>query len=141
RVSWFVVGGVGSLVAMLAVSAAGIFLAHRVSFVSSAFGRCLPRRAQEALLELRRHGLRPRDLIVPVALAVGVTVCGIVMLEATLRAVGQQPALSTVVAARVLASVVMLLAPVFQGAGAVEFTAVGVLTRGGVPPAAALAAT
>lgn len=141
RVSWLVVAGAGFLMAMLAVSISGLFLAHRISVVSPAFGRRLPRRVREALLKVRRHGLRPRDLIVPVALAFGVNLCGIVMMEASLRAVSQHPALSTVLAARVLASVVMLLAPVYQGAGVVEFTAVGVLTRGGVPAAAALAAT
>ncbi|MEA2525263.1 MAG: hypothetical protein QOF73_2490 [Thermomicrobiales bacterium] len=135
QASVFVLAGTSLLIVMLTATVVAVLLAHRPSF----HGR-LPRRVREPLAELRAHGFRPRELAGPIALALGVNLCGIVMLEATLRAVGQQPSLSTVVAARVLASMVMLLAPVFQGAGAVELTAAGVLTRGGVPLPAALAA-
>jgi uncharacterized protein (TIRG00374 family) len=136
QASVFVLAGTGLLVVIVAATAVALVLAHRPSF----HGR-LPRRIREPLAELRSHRFHTRELAGPIALAFGVNVCGIVMLEVTLRAVGQQPTLQTVVAARVLASVVMLLAPVFQGAGAVELTAAGVLARGGVPWPAALAAT
>lgn len=139
--SVFVVVGSGVLVLMLAATIAAVLFAHWLSLASSPLGRRLPRRVHDVLDQLREHGLRPRDLVAPAAMALGVNLCGMVMMDAALRAVGAHAAISTVIAARVIASVVMLLAPVFQGAGAVEFTAAGVLARGGVPMATALAAT
>lgn len=103
-------------------------------------GQWLRRRVVPIVRQLRTHQIRPRDLVGPVVMALGVNLCGIALMAAVLRSISVETDLLTVVAARVLASVVMLLAPVFQGAGAVEFTTVGVLVAGGVPVTEALAA-
>ncbi len=63
------------------------------------------------------------------------------MLAASLQAVGQHPSLTTLLVARVGASLAILALPVFQGAGAVELTVIGALHAGGVPVADAIAAT
>ena len=72
--------------------------------------------------------------------AFGVNIAGLAMLAASLQAVGQHPSVTTILAARVAASVTMLILPVFQGAGAVEIVVVGALHTGGVPMADAIAA-
>jgi uncharacterized protein (TIRG00374 family) len=114
--------------------------AMRYSGSDSGRGQWVRRRVAPILTQLRTHQIRPRDLVGPVVMALGVNVFGIVLMDAVLRSISVETDLLTVVAARVLASVVMLLAPVFQGAGAVEFTTVGVLAAGGVPVTEALAA-
>ena len=103
-------------------------------------GQWLRRKLEPTLVQLREHQIRPRDLVMPVVIALGINLCGILMMDASLRAVGVETSAATVVAARIVAAVVILLAPVFQGAGAVEFTAAGVLVAGGVSLPEALAA-
>ncbi|HEY7033163.1 MAG TPA: lysylphosphatidylglycerol synthase transmembrane domain-containing protein [Thermomicrobiales bacterium] len=85
------------------------------------------------------HGLRTRDLALPVALNLGVNAVGVVTLFACCRAIGATPSLWAIVVGRMIGSVFMLVAPFMQGAGAVELSVTATLRKAGVPTALALA--
>jgi phosphatidylglycerol lysyltransferase len=108
--------------------------------VRMAGGR-LPRRVAAFVERIRGHGLTGCDLLLPVALNLAVNAVGVTTLFAALRAVGESPSLWTVLVARVVGAVFMLITPFMQGAGAVEFSVVAMLRQAGTPAAAALAAT
>lgn len=103
--------------------------------------RRLPLRAADFLGTVRSHRIRPRDLLTPVAVTVGINGLGGFMLYACLRAVGQHPAVASVLGARVVGTLVTFVSPILQGAGAVELTTAGALRDAGTPAAAALAGT
>ena len=101
----------------------------------------IPARIEESIAEIQAHHFGLRDIAVGIPYALGVNFAGLLMLAASLQAVGQHPSLTTLLVARVGASLAILALPVFQGAGAVEVTVIGALHAGGVPVADAIAAT
>lgn len=100
-----------------------------------------PRRLRAFVADARAHGIRPRDLAGPVALAVAGNAAGIAGYYAALRAVHLQPALESAATARVVGSMATYLAPVFQGTGVVEGSMTAVLQRAGDGGGLALAGT
>ena len=101
----------------------------------------IPARIEESIAEIQAHHFGVRDIAVGIPYALGVNFAGLLMLAASLQAVGQHPSLTTLLVARVGASLAILALPIFQGAGAVELTVIGALHAGGVPVADAIAAT
>jgi uncharacterized protein (TIRG00374 family) len=129
-----------SLLAAFAAIAAGTAIIVRNPGLRSAVHHRLPERLRTALGHISFKDLRPRDLIRAVPCALAVNACGVAMLTCSLWAVGAHPSFSTILAARSIASLTMLLIPTWQGAGAVELTVTGALIAGGVPAPAAIAA-
>lgn len=102
--------------------------------------RRLPRKLVGIVERTRAHGVGARDLVLPVTLNLGVNAIGVAALFASCEAVGATPSLWTILAGRVIGSVLMLVAPFMQGTGAVEISLTASLREAGVPAAAALAA-
>jgi len=101
----------------------------------------LPVRIMASIDDIQSHQFGLRDIAAGIPFALGVNLAGLLMLAASLQAVGQHASMTTLLVARVAASLAILALPVFQGAGAVEVTVIGALHAGGVPVADAIAAT
>jgi uncharacterized protein (TIRG00374 family) len=101
----------------------------------------LPSRLTGAVQQARRHHLRPSDFLAPFALLVIHNALGILTLYLCLLAVGYQGALTTAIAGFAIGNLFMMIAPVFQGIGVVEFTMSMALHQFGVPLPMAIAAT
>jgi uncharacterized membrane protein YbhN (UPF0104 family) len=101
----------------------------------------IPDRIMAGIDDIQSHQFGLRDIAAGIPFALGVNVAGFLMLAASLQAVGQHPSVTTLLVARVAASLAILALPVFQGAGAVEVTVIGALHAGGVPIGDAIAAT
>ena len=101
----------------------------------------LPARVLHGIEEIRGHGFAVSDIAVGVPFALATHFAGVGMLTCAVYASGHHPGLTTILAARLVASLATVLLPVFQGAGVMEVTLVGMLHAGGVPVADALAAT
>jgi phosphatidylglycerol lysyltransferase len=101
----------------------------------------LPDRIMASIDDIQSHQFGLRDIAAGIPFALGVNLAGLLMLAASLQAVGQHASMTTLLVARVAASLAILALPVFQGAGAVEVTVIGALHAGGVPVADAIAAT
>ena len=101
----------------------------------------LPDRIMTSIDDIQSHQFGLRDILAGIPFALGVNFAGFLMLAASLQAVGQHASMTTLLVARVAASLAILALPVFQGAGAVEVTVIGALHAGGVPVADAIAAT
>jgi uncharacterized membrane protein YbhN (UPF0104 family) len=101
----------------------------------------LPARVLNGMEEIRGHGFAVSDIAVGVPFALATHFAGVGMLTCAVYASGHHPGLTTILAARLVASLATVLLPVFQGAGVMEVTLVGMLHAGGVPVADALAAT
>jgi phosphatidylglycerol lysyltransferase len=146
---WLAVAGratgpmVAAVVALGAIVVAGvsgaIAVLRRGKLPANIAAR-IPARITLSIAEARMHDIRAVDVAAAVPFALAVNVAGVAILVASLGAVGQHPTMTTILAARVVASLVGLLIPVFHGAGAVEATVVGTLHAGGVPVPDALAA-
>jgi len=98
-------------------------------------------RVQQFIVNFRDHGLRPVDLVPPMILALLVRICVVAVLWASLRALGVEPGLDTMLNtyfATLLASTVI---PVFGGAGAVEAVSIVSLKQAGIPSEIAIGAT
>jgi uncharacterized membrane protein YbhN (UPF0104 family) len=128
------------LLALLVSAAGAVVAAIRTPRFRAAILTRVPGRVRAALADAAAHGIRPRDLFRAVPYALGVNLLGVAMLTFSLWAVGAHPSLATILAARTVASLTMLLIPTWQGAGAVELTVSGTLIAGGVSVPAAVAA-
>lgn len=92
------------------------------------------------IAQSRQHGLRTRALVAPLALNLLVELVGIATLFACLRAVGWRASVSESLVGYAVGTLFLLIAPVFQGLGAVELSMTVALTGLGVPAGMALAA-
>jgi phosphatidylglycerol lysyltransferase len=101
----------------------------------------IPARIADGIADISAHRIGIRDIAPGIPYALGVNIAGLLMLAASVQAVGQHPSLTTLLVARAGASLAMLALPIFQGAGAVEVTVIGALHAGGVPIPDAIAAT
>ena len=125
------------LFALVIVMVGALALFHRPTRRGSSR---LPQRIQTFIDDARTHGVRPRDLVSPLAIHLLIDVIGVVMLFVSLRAIHQNPSLSVVLAGYAIGTLFLLVTPVFQGLGAVELSMTVVLTGFGIPSGSALAA-
>ncbi len=98
-------------------------------------------RVQQFIVNFRDHGLRPVDLLPPMILALLVRISVVAVLWASLKALGVDPSMQTMLNtyfATLLASTVI---PVFGGAGAVEAVSIVTLRQAGISPDIAIGAT
>jgi uncharacterized protein (TIRG00374 family) len=98
-------------------------------------------RVQQFIVNFRDHGLRPADLLAPMILALLVRIAVVAVLWASLRALGVDPSMQTMLNsyfATLLASTVI---PVFGGAGAVEAVSIVTLRQAGISADIAIGAT
>jgi glycosyltransferase 2 family protein len=128
-----VVGLVGALVAL------GLVAFRRSELPERWLGRA-PKRARAIVERARGHGLRLRDLALPIGLSVLGRLAGIAVLYLCLRAVGQQPPPLTPIVASVVGSLAGRVVPIFRGLGVVEASMAGSLEHIGIPAAPALGA-
>ena len=102
--------------------------------------RRLPKSIRRRVERAGNHGVRPGDLVRPLGFAVVIRLAGAAMLYVSLRAVGEEPSLSTPLAAYTVGLLFLFLAPIFQGIGVVEVATAVALEQMGVPGATALGA-
>jgi uncharacterized membrane protein YbhN (UPF0104 family) len=100
-----------------------------------------PARTEELVAAAASVTRRPGRAVPPLLAATAVDVIGVLMLAASLAAVGGGHDLGLALSAYVLASVAAVLGPLPGGIGAAEVGAAAALTVGGVPLAVAAAAT
>jgi uncharacterized membrane protein YbhN (UPF0104 family) len=127
-----VIGLMGALIGLIALG--------RSHLLEQWPGR-MPKRACTFVERVRGHGLRPRDLAMPIGLSVLGRLAGIATLYLCLRAVGQEPPLLTPIVVSVVGSLAGRLAPIFHGLGVVEAAMASSLERIGIPATPALGAT
>lgn len=101
----------------------------------------LPDRVASLVTQARTHQLRPQDLTQPFGLAVAHHALGVGTLYLCLLAVGYRGGIEVALVGYAIGSLVMMLAPLFQGVGVVEVTMTVTLQQLGVPVPAAIAAT
>ncbi|HEX3721403.1 MAG TPA: flippase-like domain-containing protein, partial [Nitrolancea sp.] len=127
------------IVALVAAMVGGLVLLHRGSARSGPTRR-IPRQIASFLEDARAHDIHPADLAAPLTIHLSIDLVGVLMLFACLKAVGQSPSLSTVLAGYAIGTLFLLVTPVFQGLGAVELSMTVVLKGFGIASGAALAA-
>ena len=132
--------GAGLAIGIFAAFAGGALVLLGQPRASRRLPRFVPGRIHGFLERLGGHGVRPGDLLRPLAFALAIRLAGAAMLYASLRAVGEDPALHTPLAAYAVGALFLLLTPVFQGIGVVEVATSVALERMGVPGATALGA-
>lgn len=130
----------GSVAAMIAVIAIAFWLGRAGSGnwkTPQRWANKLPERyaarTQEAIQRLKEHELSPRDLLGSIGTTLVTRMATITLIFACVRALGEQPSLSTVFFAYVASFVAARIVPVLYGMGAVEGSLSLALTRGGVP--------
>ncbi len=139
-VSAIVVYSAAALVVLVAVMVAALVLSHQRSAGLGAIERHLPKRVVSFLDGARAHEISAGDLLWPLVIHLVIDLLGVVMLYASLEAVHQEPSLETVLAGYAVGTIFLLVAPFFQGLGAVELSMTVVLRGFGIPSGAALAA-
>ena len=128
------------IVALVAIMVGGLILLHRASTGSGAIRRRVPKQLTDFLDGARAHGIRFGDLFAPLLIHLLIDLVGVLMLYTCLKAIGQEPSISTVLAGYAIGTLFLLVTPVFQGLGAVELSMTVVLKGFGIPSGAALAA-
>lgn len=127
------VGLIGLVILMIV----GLALFHRAARHESSR---IPLRIRTFIDDARLHGVRPSDLIAPLAIHLLIDLIGVVMLFVCFRAIDQNASLSVILAGYAIGTLFLLVTPIFQGLGAVELSMTVVLTGFGIPSGAALAA-
>jgi|GEM_PF-872812 len=140
RPSPIVLGAAGLLGLMLVVLLIGAMLVLRGEADDDLPG-WLPVRAAGFVSQTRAHRLGASDLVTPYLLAMLLNTTGVAMLFVSLRAVGQDVSLASVLAAFAAGNLFAIVAPVFQGVGVVEASMAVTLQSFGIPGTAALGAT
>lgn len=141
RVTTMLVVGALALGVIVGVVLASLLTMMFRGSVPTWLAKRIPARIMASIVDIQSHRFGPRDIAAGIPFSLGVNVAGLAMLAASLQAVGQHPSVTTMLVARVGASLAILALPVFQGAGAVEVTVIGALHAGGVPVPEAIAAT
>ncbi len=98
-------------------------------------------RVQQFIINFRDHGLRPLDLMPPMILALLVRICVMGVLWASLKALGVDPGLETMLNTYFATLLASTIIPVFGGAGAVEAVSIVTLKQAGIPSDIAIGAT
>jgi phosphatidylglycerol lysyltransferase len=146
QLSGFVLLGAGALTLLLALMLGGLalLLLGRRDGQPRDLVRWLPwrltARAGAVVAQARSHGLRARDVPAFLLPHLPVDLLGATTLYVCLRAVGHHASLREAVVGYAIGTLFLMLAPVFQGLGAVELSMTVALTGFGVPRGAALAA-
>lgn len=143
--SWTIAAGAIAMVLLFSILAGGLIAVLRGSPASERLLDRLPsRRAAERVRQFatqaRQHGLHPRDLVASLAINLMVDIIGVVVLFVSLHAVGWRASWEQALVGYVVGTLFMLIAPVFQGLGAVELSMTVALTSLGAPSGSALAA-
>jgi phosphatidylglycerol lysyltransferase len=138
--STLILASAAGIVALVVIMVGGLILLHRASTGSGATRRRVPQQLTNFLEGARAHGIRVSDLVAPLLIHLVIDLVGVVMLFACLKAIGQEPSISTVLAGYAIGTLFLLVTPVFQGLGAVELSMTVVLKGFGIPSGAALAA-
>ncbi|HMM42613.1 MAG TPA: flippase-like domain-containing protein [Thermomicrobiales bacterium] len=145
RLSGLILFGAAAMLLLVIVLSGGLILLLRGSRASEGLLSRLPShriadRLRQFVVQARQHGLRPRDLVAPFAINLSIEVVGILTLFACLRAVGWRSSWQEALVGYGVGTLFLLIAPVFQGIGAVELSMTVALTGLGVPAGTALAA-
>jgi len=145
NLSKLIVIGSAAMLVIVAVLMVGLVVLLRGSALSERLLDKLPSRglaewARGFVAQSHQHGVRARDLVSPLGINLVVEIVGISVLFAALRAVGWQATLSEALVGYAVGTLFLLIAPVFQGLGAVELSMTVALTGLGVPSGKALAA-
>ena len=129
-----------ALLLFVTIMVVALILTHQGSAGIGVIERRLPRRVTSFLEGARAHEIGFGDLLSPLLIHLAIDLLGVVMLYASLEAVHQEPSLQTVLAGYAVGTLFLLVAPFFQGLGAVELSMTVVLRGFGIPSGAALAA-
>lgn len=135
--SGYVLAGSAALFALMLILLAGMALLVRSSWNPVR----APERLQVLLRQMRRHQLGIREFALPFLLALVHNLLGVATLYFSLLAVGYDGGVIAAFIGYAIGNLFMMIAPVFQGIGVVEFTMAVSLQHAGVPLAAAAAAT
>jgi uncharacterized membrane protein YbhN (UPF0104 family) len=134
-----IIGG-SIMIAFIVVAGIGAVLLLRSDAVHKGVSGVLPARVTHGLASIREHHITLRDLARTLPHSLGIHLLGTGALLFSLWSVDVHPSLTTVLFARVAASVAVVALPIWQGAGALELTVLGTLVAGGVAAPDALAA-
>ncbi|HEU0165837.1 MAG TPA: lysylphosphatidylglycerol synthase domain-containing protein, partial [Thermomicrobiales bacterium] len=126
-------------VVMLAVGFAAALLSNRG--IPAGLRARFPASVERFLDSVRGHNLRPRDLSPACLVALSVDGFGVLAIFLALHAVGSDASLGVAAVGYAVGTLFLLIAPVFQGIGVVEFSMTVVLQQLGVPASQALGAT
>ena len=132
--------GAGLAVGLFAVIAGGLHVLLGRPGASRRLPRVVPGRVRGFVERAGSHGVRSGDLLRPFGFALAIRLAGAAMLYVSLRAVGEDPAPHTALAAYAIGMLVLFLTPIFQGIGVVEVAISVALERMGVPGATAFGA-
>ena len=141
QASALVLSGAAALGLVIAIFTATMMMLLRTSGPPQRLMALLPAGLRGQLEDVRKHNLRPRDLGTAFCISLLIDFAGAAMLGAALLATGDNPGLSTILAGYAVATLFILIAPFFAGAGVVEVGTVVVLRQLGVPSEQAIAAT
>lgn len=133
---------VGGAIMLTFIVSAGIgaVLLLRSDAVHKSVSGVLPARVTHGLASIREHQISLRDIARTMPHSLGIHLMGTGALLFSLWSVDVHPDLTTVLFARVAASVAVVALPIWQGAGALELTVLGTLVAGGIAAPDALAA-
>jgi phosphatidylglycerol lysyltransferase len=120
---------------------AGLYLLLREAGAPRWLMQRLPGRARSFAEQVRQHRVRPRDLLFPFFAALTAELFGVAMLYTCLRAIGQDPSISTALTAYAVGTIFVIVSPFFSGLGLVEVGMVLALRQFGIDSGSALAAT
>ena len=104
---------------VLACTAAFSFVLKRGE-LPQALNKRLPAKVTKPIADIRANGFRLRDIATALPFAIMVNIASIALLAGALMVVGQHPALTIILSARVAATISGMMLPVMQGGGAVE---------------------
>ena len=147
---WLVLRGAASALEIIAaaillilVAMFAVLLIHLLpgGRLPGAIERRVPARATELLDETRSYGVRPRQMVVPVSLALLGDLLGILCVYFSLLAVGSHASIGVAAVGYAVGTLFVLVTPIFQGLGVVELSMTVILQQLGVPASLALGAT
>jgi uncharacterized protein (TIRG00374 family) len=141
RPSTLVLAGATMLLGLLVVVLAGLLLLLRGGAVPVWVARRCPAYLVRFIGDARAHGICPRDLVAPFALAFANNLAGSASVYIGLRAIGFEPRVATGLVGYAIGNLFQIVAPIFQGFGIVELTMALALQQQGVPLAGAAGAT
>lgn len=136
----FLIGTIG-LIALVSAMTYGMYLALRPQKPPRWFLRLVPRKGLRFVAQLRRHNIRPLQLVPSFLYLTAHRLLGVLILYVSLRALGAEVSFTTALIAYVVGMIFLQVAPIFQGIGFVEVGMTVALQQQNVPVAAAVGAT
>jgi uncharacterized membrane protein YbhN (UPF0104 family) len=125
---------------LIVLAGISVVMVMRPGRFQESLTEALPDRIAAGLISVREHRITLRNILQAMPHSLAIHAMGTVTLLFALWAVGVEPDLKTILMARVAATLAVILIPVWQGAGALELSVLGVLAAGGVSAPDALAA-